>query len=78
MVSFDVEVDEVTDSGIACTVTIPSGPLDVSVYVMATFYADVTKGKKSRFAVDLSRYKASRFCSSSIFLACVLLLSHAV
>ena len=45
MVSFDVEVDEVTDSGISCTVTIPSGPLDVSVYVMATFYADVTKGK---------------------------------
>ena len=46
MVSFDVEVDEVTDSGIACTVTIPSGPLDVSVYVMATFYVDVSKGKK--------------------------------
>lgn len=46
MVTFDVDVDEVTDSGIACTVQIPSGPLDVSVYVIATFYADVTKGKK--------------------------------
>ncbi|XP_028404312.1 2'-5'-oligoadenylate synthase 3-like [Dendronephthya gigantea] len=43
MVSFDLEVDEVTDSGIACTVTIPSGPLDLSVYVMATFYVDVKK-----------------------------------
>ena len=47
MVSFDLEVDEVTDSGISCTVTIPSGPLDVSVFVMATFYADVTKGTKT-------------------------------
>ena len=45
MVSFDLEVDEVTDSGITCTVQIPSGPLDVSVYVMATFYVNVTKGK---------------------------------
>lgn len=49
MVSFDLEVDEVTDSGIACTVTIPSGPLDLSVYVMATFYVDVKKCKEDIF-----------------------------
>ena len=42
--SYDVDVDEVTDSGISCTVSLPNGPLDVSVYVMATFYADVIKG----------------------------------
>ena len=54
MVSFGVEVDEVTDSGIACTVEIPSGPLDVSVYVMATFYADVTKGKETCLKAVLS------------------------
>jgi hypothetical protein len=54
MVSFDLEVDEVTDSGISCTVTIPSGPLDVSVFVMATFYADVTKGTQIYSVSSLS------------------------
>ena len=44
IVSYDVDVDEVTDRGISCTVSIPNGPLYVSVYIMATFYADVTKG----------------------------------
>lgn len=43
IVSYDLDVDEVTDSGIACTVQVPSGPLDVSVYVMSAFYVDVTK-----------------------------------
>ncbi len=61
MVSFDLEVDEVTDSGISCTVTIPSGPLDVSVYVIATFYADVTKGKKSCYTKSFYLLFKSRF-----------------
>lgn len=49
MVSLDVDVDEVTDSGIACTVKFPNGPLDLSVYVMATVYADVTNGMKIKY-----------------------------
>lgn len=55
MVSFDLEVDDVTDSGITCNVKMPSGPLDLSVYVMATFYADVNKGIRCKsFNVYLS------------------------